>query len=156
MRCRADYEKKTEKYKERARKWEQDNRLRVRELAAGYREKNREKIKEFSKRDWQLHGDKRRARKKEYRAANPWVDATNSRNRQTRKQNAMPTWADTIKIGKIYKACARITRTTGIKHHVDHYYPLKSDLVSGLHNEFNLRIITAFDNLTKGNTFPSE
>jgi hypothetical protein len=151
---KADYLAKSEEYKARARKWEKENPLRKKELRAGYRAGNREKIKEFSKRDWQKHNAKRLAKKKQYRQENPGIGAAHVRARQTRKQRAMPIWANTDKISRIYKACAAVTRVTGVMHHVDHFYPLKSDFVCGLHNEFNLRIITASDNLSKSNNLP--
>lgn len=42
---------------------------------------------------------------------------------------------------------------TGISHEVDHIVPLRSKLVCGLHNEFNLRVIPAAENNRKGNRF---
>jgi len=44
-------------------------------------------------------------------------------------------------------------RETGVKWHVDHIIPLKSKKVCGLHNEFNLRLIPAIDNIRKRNLF---
>lgn len=153
-RGRKAYKEKPEVFKARARKWEAENKERKRELAARYRTANREKIKEFSKRDWERHKEKRRAQKKEYRDANPERGAEHCRARQTRKQRAMPEWADRDAIRAIYAECQRISAETGIKHHVDHYYPLKSDLVCGLHVEYNLRIIPAAVNLAKSNHLP--
>jgi hypothetical protein len=40
---------------------------------------------------------------------------------------------------------------TGQKWEVDHIVPLQSPLVCGLHNEFNLRVITRFENRSKNN-----
>jgi len=37
--------------------------------------------------------------------------------------------------------------------HIDHIIPLASDLVCGLHCEFNLRMMSARENLTKSNSF---
>jgi hypothetical protein len=42
---------------------------------------------------------------------------------------------------------------TGVKWQVDHIVPLISKLVCGLHNEFNLRVITAMENNVKGNRY---
>lgn len=42
---------------------------------------------------------------------------------------------------------------TGIKWQVDHIVPLKSNFVCGLHNGFNLRILTEYENRKKGNRF---
>ena len=154
--AKENYQANKDAYKARARKWEKENPERKRELRAEYREENREKIREISKRDWLRHGDRRRATKKAYRAANPERGAEHVRARQTRKQRAMPAWADRKAILEIYRECRRISQETGIKHHVDHYYPLKGKLVSGLHNEYNLRIIPAADNQSKGNSHPGD
>lgn len=66
----------------------------------------------------------------------------------------MPAWANIEAIKAIYRQSAWASKMSGVKHHVDHYYPLKNDLVCGLHVENNLRIISAFDNLSKGNKLP--
>jgi hypothetical protein len=50
-----------------------------------------------------------------------------------------------------FELADRRLAATGIKWHVDHTVPIRSSLVCGLHNEFNLRVITAADNWSKGN-----
>jgi len=74
-----------------------------------------------------------------------------SANRRARKRNANVSWADQDAIKAIYKESVDLTIKTGIKHNVDHEIPLSGDLVSGLHVENNLRVITETENLKKGN-----
>lgn len=136
---RADYATKKDQYKERAAKWARENKEKRNEISKRYREAN---------------PDKRYVLGKNHRLANPGMYAAHFKMRQTRKRRALSSWADLDAIEALYIECARITKETGIKHHVDHYYPLTSDVVCGLHNEFNLRVIPAVDNLSKGNSFP--
>jgi hypothetical protein len=48
----------------------------------------------------------------------------------------------------IYQECARITEETGIAHHVDHIHPISK---GGKHHPDNLQILTATENIRKGN-----
>ncbi len=60
------------------------------------------------------------------------------------KSQATPCWADLDRIREIYNNCPE-----GL--HVDHIYPLNSDWVCGLHNEFNLQYLSPEANLKKSN-----
>lgn len=84
------------------------------------------------------------------------------RQREAAEIRATPPWADPKKIAAIYDEAARLTRETGIPHHVDHIVPLQGPvstwgpfkgmrIVFGLHCEANLRVIPARENVTKGN-----
>jgi hypothetical protein len=64
---------------------------------------------------------------------------------------AMPVWADVERINSLYREARRLTRTTGVMHHVDHIVPLNSRLVCGLHVPANLEILRARENRSKGN-----
>ena len=50
----------------------------------------------------------------------------------------------------VYLECERINRETGIEHHVDHIWPLSQ---GGPHLWFNLQLLTAEENLSKGGKF---
>lgn len=60
------------------------------------------------------------------------------------KSKATPYWADLDKVREIYINCPE-------NMHVDHIFPLNSDWVCGLHNEFNLQYLSPEDNLKKSN-----
>ncbi|SET43766.1 hypothetical protein SAMN05216326_1273 [Nitrosomonas marina] len=66
---------------------------------------------------------------------------------------ATPPWANKILIEKVYSVSRARTEETGINHNVDHIVPLISDIVCGLHVHENLRVITAKQNINKGNKF---
>lgn len=74
--------------------------------------------------------------------------------RNARKLRATPAWANEEAIRAIYAEAARLTLETGIRHEVDHIYPLQSDVVCGLHCEANLQILTKVENIRKGNRMP--
>lgn len=138
---KANYGKNKEAYKERAARWALENPEARREVRLTYDRANREK---------------KSANGKRHRDLNPGYYRAHFKKRQQQKRNAMPAWADEAAMKAIYEECSRISKETGVKHHVDHFYPLQNELVCGLHVEHNLRIISAFDNLSKGNSFPTE
>lgn len=69
------------------------------------------------------------------------------------KLQRTPEWADQDAIRAIYQDAARRSFETGVMHHVDHIIPLQGVLVSGLHVEYNLRVITATENMSKHNRY---
>lgn len=138
---KAVYEKNKDRYLAQAKQWAADNKEKRREISKAYVKNNPIQRKETSAK---------------HREENPGMYRAHGRKRELRKRNAMPAWADEAAIKAIYDECQRISKETGVLHHVDHYYPLKNELVCGLHVAHNLRIITAYDNLSKGNSLPSE
>lgn len=69
---------------------------------------------------------------------------------------ATPLWADFDEIRAVYREADRLTRETGVDHHVDHEIPLNHPRVCGLHVAGNLRPIPAGPNMAKGNDWCPE
>jgi hypothetical protein len=138
----------------------------MRARATAYRQDNPEMVKEQFSSWYAKNGDALKPKKAIYRAENrgkieayrsKWElenphkrNAINARRRATKLQ-ATPAWADQARIAELYAEAVRLTKETGIEHHVDHIVPLVSKLVCGLHCEFNLRVTLGAENLTKGN-----
>jgi len=75
--------------------------------------------------------------------------------RQTQKMRAMPNWLTAIQKAQIeehYEIAVALNIQTCIKHHVDHIIPLRGKGVAGLHVPWNLQVITASENCSKGNS----
>lgn len=69
---------------------------------------------------------------------------------------ATPKYSDNIKeVNRIYRRCQYLNKNypDAGPFHVDHIIPLRGRSVCGLHVAKNLQIITASENLSKGNLF---
>lgn len=150
------YLEKKEEYVTRRKLSYENNKGYYKERAKEWAAKNPEKRKQVTKRYVANNAEKRYETQRNERLRNPGYYAAAYKARQLRKKQAMPVWADVKSIEALYRQSAWVSKITGIKHHVDHYYPLKSDIVCGLHVGANLRIIPAKVNLRKHNHFPDQ
>jgi hypothetical protein len=121
-----------------------------------WRNKNPHKVKEhndtqYLKYETEKHKWKARAQK--YLKHNK--DKVNARTvaYQLAKANRLPKWADIEKIKGLYKQAVLKSIETGIQWHVDHIYPLRGKLVSGLHVPENLQVIPGIENVKKANRY---
>lgn len=105
---------------------------------------------------YEKNKDHRAASYAEWAKANPDIVRTVGARRMAAKLNATPAWADQEAIREIYAEAIRLTRETGIRHEVDHIYPLQGKYVCGLHVASNLQILTKTENIRKKNRMPEE
>jgi hypothetical protein len=73
--------------------------------------------------------------------------------RRAKKLQRTPQWANKQHIQEYYETAQGLSMMTGEWYHVDHIVPLLGKNVCGLHVEHNLQIITAKENLKKGNVY---
>lgn len=89
------------------------------------------------------------AYKKKYRDKDNFLG---NRRRAAKIQRTV-SWADDWKIQQFYTMAQKLSKLYGVKFVVDHVIPLRGKLVSGLHIETNLQIITESENCKKSNKF---
>lgn len=123
--------------------WYQNNKDNISIRMAKYYEDNSDTIK---------------ARNAQWSASNPDKIAHRSSKHRAMKLQRTAAWADSDKIKDIYDQCAEINLAAKVagcveQFVVDHVIPLQGKLVSGLHVEVNLDIITVGDNCRKSNNF---
>lgn len=94
-----------------------------------------------------------RRRSAKWAKAHPAKAAAQAAHRRASKTQATPAWTDFAYIDAAYTMADAMTCLTGIKYHVDHIVPLRSKLVSGLHNQFNLQLLPAVENCSKSNRY---
>jgi len=89
----------------------------------------------------------------EYKRRNSAKVLSDTRFRKAHVKRATPSWVNRKDIERVYELAAHITKSTGVKHHVDHIVPLLGKNVSGLHVPWNLQPLPWKENLSKGRKF---
>lgn len=90
----------------------------------------------------------------EHYVKNKSMYVANRANRRDLQAQATPKWLTNIQkaqIAEFYEIAKTKEMQTGQKYHVDHIIPINGQNVCGLHVPWNLQIITATENLSKGN-----
>lgn len=153
------YIENSEDIKETRKNYCINNPEKVKKVNHLYYKTNADKVKTSSKAYYELkksdpeYRQKRLEYSRLHAKANPAMYNATCAKRRARKLNATPPWADLDQIKLVYTECKEIEAATGTPHHVDHIVPLINDRVCGLHVPFNLRVIPAVENLSKGNYY---
>ena len=123
----------------------------LRVLQEGWKKRNREIVNKQARERRAKSPSKHANASTKWRLKNLAYCAERTRRRDAAKRGATPAWANQEAIGAFYIEARRLTALTGIQHEVDHIYPLVSDVMCGLHVEFNLQILTKSANSAKKN-----
>lgn len=89
----------------------------------------------------------------DYKKKNTHIRNAGEAKRRARKLKATPEWSDLEYMQDLYKNAKEAQSVFGVEFHVDHIVPLSNRKVCGLHNQFNLQILSAEENLRKSNKF---
>ncbi len=119
-------------------------------------ERNKQRRLETVGRYRLLNQEAVKTRSKLWRASNPDYIHAKNKERHAAKLQRLPKWLtaeDLRQIQDIYAECRKLSIESGVAHHVDHFYPLQGEKVSGLHVPSNLQIVTAKENLSKKNKY---
>jgi len=144
-------EKNRESIREYNKRWYKEDPKRQREYEKSWCKKNPELNKQRGIRWAKENPERMKEKAKRWRSKNKdKINAYTSKYRAAKKQ-ALPSWVDLNAIKQIYTEAAELTKSTGIRHEVDHIYPLKSDYMCGLHVETNLQVLTQLKNVSKKN-----
>lgn len=148
------YAENAAKLREEARKNYQANRDRRLSLHREWRSRNVERERVYCREYHKKHRHKWAKRISDWCKAHPEFKAFHAQKRRAKLRNAMPSWLTDDQIAQIasfYEDCAKVSRETGVPHHVDHIIPLQGENVSGLHVPWNLQVIPAAENIRKSN-----
>jgi hypothetical protein len=135
------------------RRWNSKSVERIRGYGRKHYQNNRETRVEAARLYRQNNPDAANAATRKWRQKNKEVMLAHNSKRRARMLQAMPPWLDTKDFVSIYADASRISKETGIPHHVDHIVPLVNKWVCGLHVPWNLQIIPAKENQRKNNRF---
>ena len=171
LRSKLYYKDNKVKIKVKNKLYREDNKEKLKNYNKEYREDNKEKLKNYNKEYYinnkekiAIHNhvyyeenkDKVSLQRKVYYKNNRELFYVHNAKRRAAKLNRTPSWSsedDQLKIKDLYTQAKSLEKLHGVKYHVDHIIPLQGELVSGLHILSNLQVITAEENLSKGNTY---
>lgn len=150
MACNAEYNK------QRHKDTYVDNREEVIRRTKEYYIKNKEAAKKHKATWYAKNRDTQALSRKEWKLLNKPLVRAYTAKRRSAKLNATPSWLTEQQheaIRDFYWLAIDLERVSGESYHVDHIVPLQGKLVCGLHVPWNLQILPATINASKGNTY---
>jgi hypothetical protein len=145
-----------EKYYASAKRWARENPERVRSSKRKRYLERQDEILEEKKEYYKVNREKILAYKKVYGKVNRGKRNATEAKRNAEKLKRTPVWLNKDHLPEIeyfYWLARDLYRTTGEKYHVDHIVPLQGENVSGLHVPWNLQVLPADLNISKGNKY---
>ena len=146
-------EKNREKNNAYAKQYRKENSEKVREQNKAWAIQNPEKIKAYVRKATKAWYERNPEYIKEYYKVNKERYVAARARRRAAQESATPKWLtaiDKAMIQEMYDVSEAKFMQTGVKHHVDHIVPINGKNVSGMHVPWNLQVITAHENLSKG------
>jgi hypothetical protein len=116
--------------------------------------KNREQDLQNSRNTYVRYADKWRAKQRLWSKNNRGIANALGRRYKLKKANATPLWLTPEQLYNMqctYKVAAQLSANSSEKWHVDHIVPIRGKDVCGLHVPWNLQLLPAKMNMTKGN-----
>jgi hypothetical protein len=136
-----------------AKQYRKDNPEKIKVLAKSWAEQNPEKIRAYGQKAVKAWLERNPEYPSNFYKANKERYIAASARRRASQDSATPTWltaVDKAIIQEMYDVSEARYIQTGIKHHVDHIVPINGKGVAGMHVPWNLQVITAHENLSKG------
>lgn len=127
--------------------YREQNRERVNDYSKKWCSENPEKVSKTRKKYYYANLDKSKAKSYLWRQKNKDKVCYYSSMRRAKIKNATPLWSDLELIKDFY------TEASHFRESIDHIIPLSHPLVCGLHVENNLQMLPLRDNIIKNNSF---
>jgi hypothetical protein len=150
------HEENADKVKEGRKVYYEENKAKLLANQREYYTEHKYEYKVWQKQHYLKNRESNIEYAKQYREANHEAILVRNNVRKALTRTEKCKWANRTLLSQAYSKRKILSTETGIEYNVDHIIPLCHLLVCGLHNEFNIRVITQAENLAKHNEFNPE